>query len=158
EGLRMDRSLTRTFTVPDDNASLGIFASPICDPLTTDTTGTCGTFFDGNRIPSDRIDPIATEFMKNVPRAQSDGQRNLTSVERQDRDLDQFSVRLDHRFSQKDQTFVRFSTFDADEIQPFGTSVLQETLVPGFGRTLTTKARNVSASHTHVFSPSVLNE
>ena len=158
EGLRMNRSLTRTFTVPDDNARLGIFASPICDPLTTDTSGTCGTFFDANRIPSDRIDPIATEFMKNVPRAQSDGQRNLTSVERQDRDLDQFSVRLDHRFSQKDQTFVRFSTFDADEIQPFGTSVLQETLVPGFGRTLTTKARNVSASHTHVFSPSVLNE
>jgi hypothetical protein len=60
EGLRMNRSLTRTFTVPVDNARLGIFASPICDPLTTDTSGTCGTFFDGNRIPSDRIAPKAT--------------------------------------------------------------------------------------------------
>jgi outer membrane receptor protein involved in Fe transport len=155
----MNRSLTRTFTVPDDNVRLGVFPSPICDPLTRNSsTGACGSFFPDNKIPSYRIDPIATEFMNKVPRAESDGQRNLTSVETQERDLDQFSVRLDHRFSQKDQAFVRFSIFDADEIQPFGTSVLQETLVPGFGRTLTTKARNVSASHTHVFSPKVLNE
>ncbi len=57
-----------------------------------------------------------------------------------------------------DQIFGRFSTFDADETQPFGASVLQEALVPGFGRSLTTRTRNLAASHTHVLSPSVLNE
>ena len=60
--------------------------------------------------------------------------QNLTAVEEQDRDLDQFSLRLDHRLTAADQLFARFSTFDADEVQPFGTSALQETLVPGFGR------------------------
>ena len=60
-------------------------------------------------------------------------------------------MRLDHRLTDADQLFARFSTFDADELQPFGTSALQETLVPGFGRSLTTKTRNLVASHTHVF-------
>ena len=54
--------------------------------------------------------------------------------------------------------FARFSTFDADEVQPFGTSALQETLVPGFGRTLDTNARNLGVSHTRVFGRSVVNE
>ncbi len=48
--------------------------------------------------------------------------------------------------------------FEADERQPFGTSVLQETLVPGFGRSLTTHTRNLAASHTRVFGNSMLNE
>ena len=56
-----------------------------------------------------------------------------------------------------DQIFARFSTFDAGELQPFGTSSLQETLV-GFGRTLGTKTRNLAVSHTHSFGMSLLNE
>ena len=159
EGLRMDRTLTRTFTVPDDEARNGQFGSSICDPVTRDlTSGVCTTFFLGNKIPSERLDPIATEFLKSVPRANAIGPRNLTSFERQKRDIDQFSVRLDHRLSNADQLFGRFSTFDADESQPFGTSILQEALVPGFGRALSTKTRNVSASHTHVFGSALLNE
>ena len=74
--------------------------------------------------------------------------QNLVSVEEQDRDLDQLSVRFDHRLTSADQLLVRFSTFDAREQQPFGTSALQETLVPGFGRSLTTRTRNGVASHT----------
>ncbi len=32
----MDRSLTRTFSVPDDNVRVGQFPAGICDPLTRD--------------------------------------------------------------------------------------------------------------------------
>ena len=56
--------------------------------------------------------------------------QNLTAVEEQDRDLNQFSVRFDHQLTASDQLLARFSTFDAEETQPFGTSALQETLVP----------------------------
>ncbi|MCH7750468.1 MAG: TonB-dependent receptor, partial [Acidobacteria bacterium] len=84
--------------------------------------------------------------------------QNLTSVEPQDKAAHQFSVRVDHRLSDTDQLFVRFSSFDADEIQPFGTSVQQEALVPGFGRTLDTTARNLGVSHTRTFGTSMLNE
>ncbi len=161
EGQRMKRSLTRTFSVPTDAAvRAGNFSGfgTVCDPLTIPTTGVC-TPFPNNRIPAGRIDPIAAAFLQNVPLPTSSAAlQNLTSVEEQDRDLDQFSVRLDHQLTGNDQLFARFSTFDADELQPFGTSALQETLVPGFGRSLTTKTRNLVASHTHVFGSSLLNE
>ena len=161
EGLRLDRSLTRTFSVPSDAVRGGNFSgfAPVCDPLAIDpSTGVC-TPFTNNRVPADRVDPIAAAFLQSVPRSSSADQfQNLRSVEEQNRQLDQFSVRFDHRLGDSDQIFGRFSTFDADELQPFGTGALQETLVPGFGRTLGTKTRNLAISHTRVFSPSLLNE
>src|SRR5687768_18544830 len=72
--------------------------------------------------------------------------------------MHQVSVRVDHRLTDADQLFGRFSTFDAEDLQPFGTSALQESIVPGFGRSLTTRTRNLVASHTHVFGTSMLNE
>jgi hypothetical protein len=161
EGQRMHRSLTRTFSVPTAAARDGDFAgmTPICDPSTiTSPGGTC-TPFANNRIPAARLDPLAVSFLQHVPMPTSGAAlQNLTSIGQQDKNADQFSVRVDHRFSPGDQIFARLSTFDADEIQPFGSSSLQETLVPGFGRTLNTKARNVAVSHTHVAGNTLLNE
>jgi hypothetical protein len=161
EGLRMNRSLTRTFSVPDDAVRGGDFSGftqTVCDPLTIPSTGVC-TPFSNNRIPVGRFDPVAVALLQQIPRPTSGGQfQNLTSVEELKRNIDQFSVRADYRLTNADQIFVRFSTFDADEVQPFGTSALQEALLPGFGRTLETKTRNISASHTHLFGSAFLNE
>jgi hypothetical protein len=160
EGLRMQRSLTRTFSVPSDAVRGGDFAGmgTICDPVTIPTIGSCVPFAN-NRIPVGRIDPIAAALLEHVPAATSAANtQNLTSVEEHDRNLNQFSVRLDHALTASDRLFARFSTFDADETQPFGTSALQESLVPGFGRSLTTRTRNLAASHTHIFGSSWLNE
>jgi hypothetical protein len=160
EGQRMSRSLTRTFSVPSAAMRAGDFSGlgAICDPTTIASTGTCQPF-SGNRIPAGRIDPIATTLLAKVPMPTSGAvTQNLTATEESTRQLDQFSLRLDHRLSRDDQVFGRFSTFDADELQPFGTSALQETLVPGFGRSLTTKTRNAVVSHTHTFGTALLNE
>lgn len=161
EGLRSRRSLTRTFSVPTQIMRSGDFSGlpTICDPVTIDpATGGC-TPFSGNRIPVDRIDPFAAAFLEHVPQPTSDAVlQNLTSVGEHTKGVDQVSLRVDHRFMGDDQLFARFSTFDAGEVQPFGTSALQETLVPGFGRVVTTRTRNVAASHTHVFGNSILNE
>jgi hypothetical protein len=160
EGTRMRRSLTRTFSVPTAAVRAGNFAgfAPICDPLTISTAGVC-TPFANNQIPAGRIDPIAAAFLQEVPLPTSSAAlQNLTSVEESTRDLDQVSARFDHRLTDADQLFARFSTFDADELQPFGTSTLQESIVPGFGRSLTTKTRNLAASYTHIFGTSLLNE
>src|SRR4029450_5669584 len=72
--------------------------------------------------------------------------------------VDQVSLRLDRRLATADQLFARLSTFDAKDRQPFGTSSLQETVVPGFGREVRTSARNIGVSHTHVFGSRVMNE
>ncbi len=160
EGLRLRRSLTRTFSVPPAAVRAGDFsgAAPVCDPLTIPVTGVC-TPFAGNRIPAGRIDPIAAGFLQHVPLPTSIGAlQNLTSVESQSQHLDQVSLRVDHRVTDADSLFVRLSTFDASELQPFGTSTLQEALVPGFGRRLTTRTRNLALSHTRVFGSTLVNE
>jgi hypothetical protein len=160
EGSRMRRALTRTFSVPPPAVRAGDFSgfAPICDPLTIPSTGICAPF-PGNRIPGGRLDPIAAALLERVPLPTvSAAVQNLTSVEEQDRNVDQISLRVDHRVGQASQILGRFSTFDADELQPFGASALQEALVPGFGRSLGTRTRNGLVSHTHVFGTSVLNE
>ena len=159
EGLRLVRALTRTFSVPPLALRAGNFSGipPICDPL-AGPPGSC-TSFSGNQIPAARIDPVAAALLARVPAPTTGAAlQNLTAQEQQDRDLDQFSVRLDHRISDAGQVTGRFSTFDAGEIQPLGASALQEALVPGFGRSLTTRTRNAVISHTHVFGTRVLNE
>ena len=162
EGHRTARSKTKTFSVPSSAVRAGNFSgfAPLCDPGSRDpVAGTCGRFFPGNQIPAARFDPIATAFLGEVPLPTRSGEvQNLTAVQTLDSTHDQFSVRVDHRFARGDQLFVRFSTFDADELQPFGTSVLQEALVPGFGRTLTTTARNLGVSYTISVGPRTVNE
>ena len=157
EGQRIRRSVTRTFSVPSAAVRAGDLSSfaAICDPV---ALGGC-TPFGQNRIPSSRIDPIASAFLSHVPLPTSDAAfQNLAATEKQLIDVDQVSVRLDRKLATSDQLFARFSTFDADDRQPFGTSSLQETLVPGFGRDVRTSARNVGVSHTHVFGAKVMNE
>lgn len=160
ERLRLTRSVARTFSVPPARVREGDFAgfAPICDPATIPATGAC-TPFPGNRIPADRIDPIAAALLRYVPLPTTEAPvQNLLAVERSTRATDQVSVRLDHRLSDAAQLLARASSFDAHERQPFGTSALQEALVPGFGRTLTTTTRNVVASYTQTIGTSKLNE
>lgn len=159
EAQRIRRSMTRTFSVPTPAARNGDFSglAQICDPVAA-IAGTCAPF-TGNRIPAERIDPIASAFLQHVPRPDTDSAiQNLRAVGQQIKDVDQISLRVDHQVTPEDQMFARFSTFDAREIQPFGTSTLQETLLPGFGRDVGTKARNLGVSHTHVFGRSAVNE
>ena len=159
EGQRARRSLTRTFSVPPDALRRGDFSGvdptlQPCDPLATGCTP-----FPGNRIPANRIDPIATAFLDHVLLPTRDASfQNLTAVEQQVTDLDQFSLRVDHRITPGDHVFGRFSTFNAADVQPFGTGELNETLVPGFGRRVTTRSRNLGISYTHIFDSGVLNE
>lgn len=160
EGQRMRRALTRTFSVPTPRVRAGDFSGvgAVCDPLTIPATGICAPF-PGNRIPAGRIDPIAAALLERVPMPTSAADiQNLTAVEQQDREVDQVSLRIDHRLGSASQLVGRFSTFDADELQPFGASALQEALVPGFGRSLATRTRNLMLSHTHVFGTALLNE
>jgi len=157
EGQRSRRSVTRTFSVPSVAVRGGDFSSfgTVCDPT---AAGGCAPF-PQNRIPSSRIDRVAAAFLQHVPLPTSGAaSQNLIATERQATDVHQISLRVDRRVGSADQLFARFSTFDADERQPFGTSALQETLVPGFGRTVRTTARNAGVSFTHVFNTKVLNE
>lgn len=161
EGQRIDRSLTQTFSVPSAALRAGDFsgiATALCDPLTRVAGGACTTFA-GNRLPANRLSPVALALLQKVPTATSGGNvQNLLSVGTQRNPMDQFTLRVDHRLSDSDSLYGRFTSYDVSDEQPFGTSSLSETLVPGFGRVISTKARNLAVGHTHAFGTRWLNE
>ncbi len=159
EGQRVNRSVTQTFSVPTPAMRAGDFNgfAPLCDPMTRTANG-C-TPFAGNQIPSTRIDRVARALLARVPQPSIGGAvQNLLAVGAQENPMDQFTLRVDHRLSGRDTVFGRFTSYDVSDAQPFGTGSLNETLVPGFGRLVTTSSRNLALSHTHAFSATLLNE
>ena len=67
-----------------------------------------GQPFPGNRIPSSRFDPLALKILQPVPLPnQPDG---ITYIENTDRDTegDQFSTKVDHKFSNSNTLSVRW--------------------------------------------------
>jgi hypothetical protein len=154
EGQRLQQSLTETFSVPSEALREGNFAGlpPIIDPLT-------GKPFPNNQIPSRRLDPAAIALLSHVAPPNTSGQvQNLNAVGNEVSPMDQFTLRVDHRAGLNDTLFGRFIAYDVTDHQPFGTSSLSETLVPGFGRVVTTSSRSLALSETHTFGSMVLNE
>jgi hypothetical protein len=70
-------------------------------------------------------------------------------------DRDQYSARIDHRFSSKDSLFARFS--HSDNVIP-NNSAARAILDTGFANDLKNNWVNFGISETHVFSGSLINE
>jgi hypothetical protein len=158
DGQRTRKSLSDLFSVPAMAQRSGNFAglAPIFDPITHQPIA-------GNNIADDsalRLDPAALALLARLPPPTPGlaGQNNLLSVQEQTFDNNQYNARLDLRLSDRDNSFLRGSVFDANELDPFGSSVLNEALLPGFGRTLRTHSVNLAASETHTFSTNIVNE
>jgi hypothetical protein len=159
EGQRIRKSLTQTFSVPTVAMRKGDFSGlpTIFDPASI-AGGQRHSFF-GNQVPIGRFDPVAVLLLAQVPLPNLPGTaQNLLSTGNQSINGNQYSARLDHQFTEQDTAYLRASLFDAREADPFGSSVLQEALLPGFGRNLSTHAINGVAGWTHSFNPNVLNE
>ena len=151
DGQRIRQSLADVFSVPTAAQRQGIFTTAIVNPLT-------GQPFPGNTI-NVPLDPAAVALLARVPLPNLPGTaNNLRAVEGQSVNTDQANVRIDHRFSDRDGVWARGSVFDAKEFDPFGSSVLNEALLPGFGRNLDTHSANVATGETHVLSPGIVNE
>ena len=151
DGVQIRKSLSHLFSVPTLDQRSGIFNTAIVNPST-------GLPFSNNiiNIPLDRA---AQALLSRVPLPNLAGTgNNLLAVSKQNNNNNQGNVRFDHQFSLGDTTYLRASVFNANEVDPFGSSVLNEALLPGFGRTLTTRSANVSLGETHIFSPNLLNE
>ncbi len=109
--------------------------------------------FFGNQEPVSRIDPVAAALLAQTPLPNLPGiAQNLRAVGNESINGNQYSARFDHQLAANDALWLRTSLFDIREADPFGSSVLQESLLPGFGRELSTHAINGVASWSHGFS------
>ena len=151
DGQRIVQSVADVFSVPTQAQRAGIFSAPVLDPST-------GRPFPGNTIDTS-LDPAAVALLARIPLPNLPGiANNLRAVETQRLGTDQFNARIDHRFSNRDNAWARGSVFYANQFDPFGSSVLNEALLPGFGRNLSTHSGNAAAGETHVFTPAAVNE
>jgi hypothetical protein len=132
-GIKEERGLTFVNTVPTEKARRGDFSDyrtpagaliPIYDPLTTRTnpafdpgrpvSATNPQFirdpFPGNIIPANRLDPVGLNVASIYPLPNGDGNfNNYTSTDNRSVRDHNFTARIDHRASDRDSFFLRFS-------------------------------------------------
>ncbi len=166
EGQRVRDSLSQLFSVPTAAQRGGNLASlvPVSTRQLVDPT-TKAPILNNNLNNDPNFDPhnpstrAALALLNLVPLPTTAGNtNNLRSVGQEKIGTNQYDARLDQVISGSDSAFLRASVFDANELDPFGSSILNEALLPGFGRILKTHTDNLSGGETHIFSPNLVNE
>ena len=140
----------------------GTTAPVLYDPATTVGSGSSATrspFAPFNTILTGRIDNAALAVLNHYPLPTKSGTANNFTLVNSDQDhQNQFDARIDHRFSDKDPIFGRYSYFhDVDQPVPF--------LPDGSGNITTgvigltdTLGQQVVGSYMHTFSGQTLND
>jgi hypothetical protein len=138
----------------------------IYDPATTrpnpDGPGFVRDPFPGNRIPANRLDPVAQNIVSfypspnRVPENPFTGDNNYAAALEENRSMRQWTARVDHQWSPRNSSFARYLyyrhfTDSGGDPVPWPDPVLRQRL-----DTLT--AHNIVVSDTHVFGSGVLNE
>jgi hypothetical protein len=72
--------------------------------------------------------------------------------------LNEFSVKVDRTFSAQDSAFVNYNYFDDPTFVPTNNQCNSSNYIPGFGCSDGLTVQLATASETHVFKPTLLNE
>jgi hypothetical protein len=145
-------------TQPDPNTGKAPYR--IIDPLSCPNPpfGTSCQAFPGNIIPADRISDVAKLIIPYFPApivsGANVGSNNFVTNPKRRRDDNQYSVRVDHSFSEKDNLYVRYMLGQSITYTP----EQAYTRLPGFDDRIRFRGQNVALSWTHTLSPTILNE
>lgn len=177
EGLRVVKAQTATAVLPDANLRAGNFSNrrnaagvvtPIWDPATTRVNPAFNSSqpasptnpqylrdpFPNNIIPAGRIDPIAKGILGYVDSPNLEalplGLARFLNNESVRQNSDQFSVRMDHMLTAKDQIFGRYSFADEALFAP-GALTTQ-------GTRREPRPQIFTIGHTHTFTPAIVND
>ena len=169
QGVKQAIGTVRISTVPTLLERQGNFtelygsANPVLyDPATTVQTPTGFTrspFSPTNIIPIGRIDSAALAVLNHYPLPTATGTANNFTLVGNDQDhQNQFDTRVDHKFSDRDQIFGRYSYFhDVDQPVPFLPDGSGNITTGVIGLTDTLGQQGVG-SYLHTFSASTLND
>jgi Carboxypeptidase regulatory-like domain len=169
QGVKQAIGTARTSTVPTEMERQGNFTelygttNPVLyDPATTVQNGsnfTRSPFTTTNVIPVDRIDAAALAVLNHYPLPTKSGTSNNFTLVGNDQDhQNQFDTRIDHKFSDRNQTFGRYSYFhDVDQPVPFLPDGSGNITTGAIGLT-DTVGQQVVGSYIHTFSSKTLND
>lgn len=154
EGYRLLRGLPTDGLVPSNLERVGDFSQSLLKPVDPIT----GRRFPDDRIPAERIHPIASRIIPLWPRPNV-GSNIFRSEEVQDVDRDLFLVRGDMRLTENQTITGRYAFDDRQNAVPIGlATTFGPITVPGFGFTDSTRFQNLLIGDTWVASSSVVNE
>jgi len=169
QGTRIRTGQTFLATVPPDSWRTGNFSgyNQIFDPATTVTDANGNTTrqpFSGNQIPLSRFNPIAAKLLSMFPEPNVAGltsafgvSNNYLSNPVEPNDTNQFDLRIDHRISESDSIFGRFSYSNNIDNPPGPIPPPLDAASFSSGNFLN-RPRNLVITETHIFSPRIVNE
>ena len=161
EKFKQTQGLTFVSTVPTAKMRAGDFSelsAPIYDPTTTPRVA-----FPGNVIPSNRFDPIAMRYMQLYPAPTSAGlANNFTFTNNRTQDSGTADFRVDHRFTDNNTLFARYSYNNVDTFTP-GALPAFNGVEPGgnngsFPGPNTTIAHGLQTNYLRIWGPSLVSE
>jgi hypothetical protein len=163
QGQRQTIGRTMITTVPTLLQRQGIFTEAIGErvPVIYDpNSGNANrSQFLANRIPVERMDPVALALLARYPLPTSAGTaNNFRRVDDETVDQDQFSVRIDHRLpTDRDRVFGRLTRFEETFLPvtplPDGSGPTSGTLGPQ-----TTTSWSFAGNHQRTMSSTMVNE
>lgn len=155
-GQRIRTGGTSFALVPTQAQLQGDFSAPgdplIYDPLTFDAASRTRQQFPGNRIPASRLSSSAQKVAELYPEPNYTGlvgrnyARNVSQLD----DNNQGSMRVDHRFTDSDNFFVRYSVMDGQRTA--------HGIMPYSGSADDMRGQNGALNWVHSFTPALLNE
>jgi hypothetical protein len=132
-------------------------AEQIYNPFTTTTSGSSTSGFTRqpfafNVIPSGLINPGIVGFIQaTYPTAgvfDAATNSNAIDIDPNIQHQNEYNIRVDHTFGEKDQAWFRYSKINSNVTSPNGS-------LPGLIRNKTTPARNWGGNWVHTFSPTL---
>jgi hypothetical protein len=164
ESTRVRQSITRVATVPTAAMKSGDFSAllpstVIYDPSSINAQGV-RTPFTGNMIPSSKFDKVGQALLNLYPNPNTSvgvASGSFTSSPGKSDDFDQYTGRVDHRFTQNNNLFARYSFSKEDRFDTFD-PFCSLTNVPGFGCNTLNGGQNLVVSDVHLFGATKVNE
>jgi outer membrane receptor protein involved in Fe transport len=142
-------SSTLLSVVPTAAQRAGNFGSRlIVDPST-------GIPFPNNTIPASLLSTTSLAIQDKLiplPNYNSGGATNFFTKQVDPTNIDQYTIRLDHRINDKNQLWGRWFDSYEHDLSPFGQGFL------GFGSLVHRNKHEATANFTHIFSPALVME
>jgi hypothetical protein len=145
-----------------DPATTRAVTNGVTDPLTgiaAKGTGYAREIFPGNIIPASRIDPVGLKLLNLYPAPTASGFQNDFFADPVDlQNAYALDLRGDQNFSQKDQTFLRFSMNKSYTANPPIFGGIADGAINYMNGVNQVTAINSAWSETHTFAPTLINE
>jgi hypothetical protein len=166
EGTRLNQGSTLVTTIPTDAMKVGNFSAaglkPIFDPASLapnpSGAGFIRTQFPGNIIPASQIDPRSAKLSALIPEQNNAGASNFAVAPEQRDKRNQYDLRGDQNFSDKDKLFLRYSYYNLNFVAPgpFAPPLIGST---AFQTSINDQSGHEAAiGESHLFNANLVNE